>query len=188
MYSINKLYKLLPIKVKDRKLNFLTVEDIDKYSKILKSEYYNQYIDSDYNDYPISKIRTGLTILANNYSMLIKDDLEVKLLLKDITGSNTIYGGVTIREVRKTTLGSKVTYIELGYWVNEKYTGQGICTDMLTELISKLKASDMNITYIKCVVQKINHKSSHILKKLGFNKENEYIGAKCTNEIYTKYL
>jgi len=100
MYNIIELSKLLPIKVRDKELNLMTDEDIFEYSKILKSDYYNAHIDNDFNEYTLKKVRDGLLILSNNYKTLSQDNLQVKLLLKDNTNSNIIYGGVTLQDER----------------------------------------------------------------------------------------
>jgi len=185
MYNIKKLSKLLPINIEDKELNFLTLEDVNEYSKIVKTEYYNRYINLDYNGYTLSKIKKGFSILANNYSVLLEDNLEAKLLLKDKNNANKIiYGGATLYE----SLIQDASVIEIGYWINEKYTNIGLCTKMLTELINALKTSDINIHYLKCTVQACNDISMHIMDKLGFKKYRTISGMKEINFEYILYL
>ena len=177
MHNISKIYDILPIKCGDKELDFLTYDDINSYSKILKSKYYNRYLDKTFDDYSLNKVKKGLTILVNSYNTLSDDDLQVKLLLKK---NNLIYGGVTLEENLKD-IGVEIT---LGYWIAEKYQGQGLGTEMIKELIKGLETSEINIRKIICVVQKSNKASARLLEKANFKMASSYESVKDINLVY----
>lgn len=180
MNSIKEISKCIPIIYRNRKLNFITLDDLDVYCDILRSDFYNKYMDFSFkHDITLSKLKG---ILYNNIlfnKMNTPNTYEARLILKDIDNQHII-GGCTIFEKDAGTV------LEIAYFILPEYQGHGEALEMLKVLLKVLSASNIKFTRFRAITQDINMGSVKILDKLSFNVIRTFNGKVTKNLVFER--
>lgn len=180
MKSIKEFSKYVPIIYKDRELNFLTFDELDKYCDILRSDFYNKYMDFSFKqDISFNKLED---ILHNNIlfnKMNTPNTYEVRLILKDTTNQH-IVGGCVIFEKDDEAI------LELAYFILPEYQGHYEALEMLNRLIKVLGDSDIKFCKFRAITQDINIGSIKTLEKLSFNIDRTFIGKVTKNLVFER--
>lgn len=183
MYSIAEMDKVLPYYYEDKVLKMIGTEDIEKYSKIIRSKYFNEFADNSFENYSHAQIKNGLLVLINEYSTLQQTNNELRLVLKDVE-SNKIIGGCTLREIKLETYSN----VELAYFVCEEYRNHGECTKMISNVIKMLIESNIKIYVVKLLIREYNYASIEVAKKLCFKEVREIQGKECKNILFERVI
>ena len=92
--------------------------------------------------------------------------LQGKNLILGIFSENSLIGICSFNVINEITKSA-----EIGYWVSQKYVGQGIITSAISELIGYAKAS-LNLQSLSISAAVHNVKSRRVAERLNF----EYLG------------
>lgn len=155
----------------DIKLRCVDSSNVDEYMKVILSDWYNQYGDTDLRNTDYK---------TKNYVKYINEcNIETSGIRYWIVENDIPVGGVCINCVMFSN------DINISFFLYEEYRGQGIMTYTLNKLINTI--IDENIAKeneIVLKVQRNNVKSWNIMKRLGFNLVDVEKGKHCNNLVY----
>ena len=98
----------------------------------------------------------------------LNDNYGLKLLKDKLTGENIGHAGLVPQVVESEQ------YIEVGYWVDEKYWGNGYASEIAHALIN-YGVNELQLPKIIALIQKGNLASEKVAVKNGLKKEKELV-------------
>jgi len=98
----------------------------------------------------------------------LNDNYGLKLLKDKLTGENIGHAGLVPQVVESEQ------YIEVGYWVDEKYWGNGYASEIAHALIN-YGINELQLPKIIALIQKGNLASEKVAVKNGLKKEKELV-------------
>ena len=108
----------------------------------------------------------------------LNDNYGLKLIKDKLTGENIGHAGLVPQVVEGEH------FIEVGYWINENYWGNGYATEIAHTLIN-YGLNELQLSKIIALIQKGNIASEKVALKNGLNKENELVLNEKIVSLYT---
>ena len=164
MIYINELNNILPIVYDGKRIEFLSLDDLNKYVNNCRLEYYNEFMDFNFKaDVTKRKLTNIIYDIVIVQKIKEKSRYEARLVLKDIK-KNKIIGGCTIFE--KVVADT----IELAYFIVPEYQHRGLGAEMLSNIMSAMKESDIAFNKLVVTIRYDNVRSLQLVKNLGFKE------------------
>lgn len=178
MLSIEQFREYLPIKFRDNlQIDLVTMELLDEYIEILRTPYYENYLDFKFSDIDKYELTTLMKQQISNNLQNKKTLNEWRLLITNVK-TNEIIGGCTIFLVPYSK------NVEMAYFILPKYTKNGLCKHMLKILIDILY-KNKDVDNIELIIREDNISSIKVAESLNFKLINTEIGKYKLNYIYS---
>jgi RimJ/RimL family protein N-acetyltransferase len=179
MIDIFKIKEKFIVKDKNYKTKLLSYDILYEYVGILRSEFYNEYLDFKfYEEFTDSVLADIMLSRVNHYENNTEGTNEFRFV---ITDSNE-------RIIAGYTLYRDLNEIELAYFVLPEFQGKGVAKNMIADIISKLQSIVCKGTILKVNIQSKNTKSIKLVEKCGFKKRKRYRGRFGYNIEFVKVL
>ena len=169
---MNRLEYFFPLNTLRCTVRRLTYNDIKWYTRQVKSDYFNEYLDNTSNGVKDFLIKTKLTSLVASYKLTTQEQNEVRLVI-DVGGKQV--GGITIYND---------DIYNIAYWILPKHQGKGIAREVLTKITKEIDKNVIGLSGIRLDIQERNTGSIALAEKTGFVCIKTYEGKNCLNRIY----
>lgn len=171
MGKIKRLLNALPIETEKCLVRRLEHRDIDWYVLIMKSQFFNEYLDNKTINISEETLKKQLINLLWRY----KYDKETLKVARTVVLKNTSYiGGLSFFD----DLGS----LFIGYWILPEFQGQGYGFEVLR--IGTMLGVEAGYKSIKLMIREDNIKSLNLARKAGYKCVKRVKGREGMNLIF----
>lgn len=169
--KIKRLLNALPIETEKCLVRRLEHRDIDWYVLIMKSQFFNEYLDNKTINISEETLKKQLINLLWRY----KYDKETLKVARTVVLKNTSYiGGLSFFD----DLGS----LFIGYWILPEFQGQGYGFEVLR--IGTMLGVEAGYKSIKLMIREDNIKSLNLARKAGYKCVKRVKGREGMNLIF----